>query len=198
LYEDGGVSSAAYHGLVPAVLRWGVPLNVDDLAGMPDDGHRYELIDGTLIVTPAPSAAHQRAVTRLAVMLSEVVGEHLEVLVAPFEWMIDDNTAVQPDVLVFRRAEVDPDRLRVPPLLAVEVISPSTRSIDLGAKLDAYGRGGLGHYWVVDPIEPSLAVFALDGGVLVPVASVAGDDAYDASSPFAVRVVPPALAAVRR
>jgi hypothetical protein len=74
-------------------------------------------------------------------------------------------------------------------MLAVEVLSPSTRSIDLGAKLDAYGRFGLDHYWIVDPLAPPLAIYARAAGALAPTAFVAAD-VYDATAPIAARIVP--------
>lgn len=183
------MSSATYPGDMSIGHPPARPFTVGDLEGMPDDGRRHELIDGTLVVTPAPSYVHPRAVLRLAVLLDDAIGDDLEVLVAPFEWRPNDSNSFQPDVLVFRRADVDPDLLRVPPVLAIGVLLPSTRSIDL-AKLDAYGRSGLDHYWVVDPLAPSLAVYGRDAGGLVRTASVSGDEAHEATVPVALRVVP--------
>lgn len=184
------MSSATYPGGMSIGHPPARPFTIGDLEGMPDDGRRYELIDGTLVVTPAPSYVHQRAVLRLGVLLDAAISDDLEVLVAPFEWRPNNTSSFQPDVLVFRRADVDPDLLRVPPVLAIEVLSPSTHGVDLGAKLDAYGRSGLDHYWVVDPLAPSLVVYGREAGGLVPTASVSGDQAHEATDPVAVRVVP--------
>jgi Uma2 family endonuclease len=72
------------------VLPQSRPLTADDLAVVPDDGHRYELVDGSLIVTPAPSTRHQRAVVRLLRVLLDAVPEHLELLPAPIALVPDD------------------------------------------------------------------------------------------------------------
>jgi Uma2 family endonuclease len=178
---------------VTSALPQSRPLTHDDLAVMPDDGHRYELVDGTLIVTPAPRPIHQRAVTRLWRLLDDAAADDLEVFVAPFEVALGPSTVMQPDVLVARRADLTERNLPAPPVLVVEVLSPSTRYIDLGTKRLAFEAAGVPSYWLVDPDEPSLTAFELDGGSYREVARVVGDESWEAALPFAVRVVPARL-----
>ena len=134
-----------------------------DLDGMPDDGHRYELIDGILLVSPSPSHRHQRAAARLfTVLQAAITDDHsLEVLFAPFDVVLGDDTIVQPDLLIARAADFTAHDLPVPPLLAVEVLSPSSRRIDRLLKHGRYAAAGVQHYWVVDPDGPSLTAWAL-------------------------------------
>ena len=87
-------------------LQRGRPFTRADLDSMPDDGHRYELIDGCLIVSPAPSRRHQRVVVNLTVLLHPRCPEDLEVLVAPFDVALSDDSVVQPDLLVARRSDL--------------------------------------------------------------------------------------------
>src|SRR5438876_11818123 len=108
-------------------LEWGRPLTYDDLQAMPDDGRRHELVDGVLIVTPSPVTKHQRAVARLIVLLSAASDEDHEVLPAPFDYVVNFTTVLEPDVLVARRRDLGERRLEKTPLLVVEVQSPSTR-----------------------------------------------------------------------
>jgi Uma2 family endonuclease len=178
---------------VTSALPRSRPLTYDDLEQMPDDGHRYELIDGSLVVTPAPSAMHQRAVKRLLLLLDHAAPPDLEVFVAPFDVVLSVSTVMQPDVLVARRADLTEKNLPAAPALAVEVLSPSTRRIDLGTKRLAFESAGVPSYWVVDPAEPSLTVFELDGGTYREVARVTGHEAYTARRPFAAVVVPAEL-----
>ena len=105
------------------------PLTRDDLEGMPDDGHRYELVEGTLVVSPAPGMPHQDAAFLLAKLLADQCPPHLKVLMAPFDVVLADDTVVEPDVLVASRAALTPKNLPGPPVLAVEVLSPSSRAI---------------------------------------------------------------------
>jgi Uma2 family endonuclease len=174
-------------------LPWGAVLTEDDLASMPDDGHRYELLDGTLLVTPAPNEGHQTCVTSLAVLLRAARQPGQKVLVAPFDVRLSRVTVLEPDLLVADKANMTPARLEGPPLLAVEVLSPSARSIDVGAKRLAYEAAGVPAYWLVDPEIPSLTVLELDAGRYVERATISGDDAFHAAFPFAVTVVPARL-----
>jgi Uma2 family endonuclease len=82
----------------------------------------------------------------------------------------------------------------VAPLLAAEVLSPGTRSIDLGAKRLAYAAGGVPHYWVIDPYRPSLVAWRLgETGDYREVAVIEGDESFAATEPVPVTVVPAEL-----
>lgn len=174
-------------------LPYSRPLTADDLAGMPDDGHRYELIDGTLLVSPAPGFAHQTICVRLVVLLDAAAPGHLRVLTAPFDVRLADDTGVQPDVLVAPRDDFTEKDLRVAPLLVVEVLSPSTALIDLNLKKARYEQAGVASYWVVDPEGPRLRAFELRAGAYVEVAELTGSEEWVASAPFEVRIVPAEL-----
>jgi Uma2 family endonuclease len=174
-------------------LPWGRPLRRADLAAMPDDGHRYELIDGVLVVTPAPAHRHQRAVLRLALSLDAACPADCEVIVAPFDVVLADDTLLQPDILVGRLADITPRDLPVAPLLAVEVLAPSTRRVDLMLKRSRFEAAGVGSFWVIDPDEPALRAWDLVNGRYVEVADVSGDDSVELRQPFPVVIQPAAL-----
>ena len=162
---------------------------------MPDDGHRRELVDGMLLVTPAPVPLHQRCVLRLAAALLAAAPKDLEVLTAPLDWMVSNSTVFQPDVLVARRNDIGATRLERTPLLVVEVLSPSTRLTDLGTKRLAYEAAGVPSYWLVDPHQPSLTVLHLGASHYIEEATVVAHDPYQATRPFDATVVPALLVA---
>lgn len=169
----------------------GRPFTVDDLEEISDGSHRYELIDGMLLVTPAPSLRHQRLAFLLAIALEEACPPGFLVVPAPFAVRPSMSTELQPDVLVAREEDLTDKWLPVAPVLAVEVLSPSTALNDLNNKKAAYERLGVPSYWVVDPQEPRLTVFELgEDARYAQVAEVKGADAFDAERPFPVRVVP--------
>ena len=178
----------------PVQLAHGRPFTVDDLEAMPDDGNRYELIDGTLLVSPAPGRRHQTVVGKLFVVLDAACPSDLQTLIAPFAVRPSLTTELQPDVLVGRDEDFTEKLLPVAPLLAVEVISPSSVLSDLNYKKAAYQRFGVQNYWVIDPVEPNLTAFELDDmGIYCKVAQVSGAEAYEAQQPFPVRIVPAEL-----
>jgi Uma2 family endonuclease len=167
------------------------PLTYDDVQQFPDDGYRYELVDGELLVTPAPNKAHQRAVTQLVVLLSAAAPAQMETFVGPVDWYVRPTTYFEPDLVVVRRdGAADEQKFLEPPVLAVEVLSPSTQHRDVGLKLRAYEDAGLAWYWVVDPVEPRLTVHRLVDGRFAREASVAGDETYEADAPFPLAVTP--------
>src|SRR6266498_1255191 len=178
----------------PVQLAHARPFTVDDLEGMPDDGNRYELIDGTLIVSPAPGRRHQTVVGELFVALRAACPHDMQALVAPFGVRPSLITELQPDVLVGRDEDFTEKILPAAPLLAVEVFSPSSRLNDLNTKKAAYQRFGVQSYWVIDPEEPKLIAWELDDmGVYCKVAEVEGNDAFEVTLPFPVRIVPAEL-----
>lgn len=175
----------------PNWLPSGRPFTAADLATLPDDGNRYELIDGLLLVTPSPAMRHQRGAFAMAVLLREACPDDLEVFIAPFDVVLADDTVLVPDVIVARRSDLTEANLPVAPVLAVEILSPSTRSVDLHVKRDRLRRSGCASYWVVDPLDPRLTAWDLDEqGEYVEVADVAADEQWTAALPFAVSITP--------
>jgi Uma2 family endonuclease len=143
----------------------------EDLLTMPDDGRRYELLEGDLLVSPSPKPRHQRIVSNLDRMLGHLEESGLgQGYVAPVDVVLDRHTAFVPDVFFIRtdRLGIVTDRnVSGAPDLVVEVLSDSTRDVDLGRKLRAYGKHGVGEYWVVDPDANTLQVFRRDAEGLV-------------------------------
>ncbi|MGW6201587.1 Uma2 family endonuclease [Kribbella sp. NPDC055110] len=166
------------------------PFTRDDLDRMPNDGHRYELIDGALLVTPAPVPRHQFVVAGVYRTLFAACPPDLAVLFAPLDVVLAEDTVVEPDVLVAPRDAFSERDLPGPPLLAVEVLSPSTRRVDVMLKFSRYEAAGCSAYWVVEPDTPSLIAWELQDGAYVQVAKVTGDAAARLSRPFDVTVVP--------
>ncbi|WP_256837821.1 Uma2 family endonuclease [Ornithinimicrobium faecis] len=175
-----------------ATMPMSRPLTLEDfeaIRGAADDGHRYELIDGSLIVTPSPSRTHQRVVTRLAMLLGQTNPEpaRFEVLVAPLDVRLSELTTVQPDAVVLLD---DDDPV---PLLALEVLSPSTRHFDVGLKRSRYASAGIAHFWVVDPDAPSLTAWELREGRYVVAAEAVGDQTVTVPTPWPVTITPASL-----
>lgn len=133
----------------------GVRFKADDIWDTPDDGNRYEVIDGELFVTPSPALLHQRAAFALGVLLSGYVKTHAvgDVLLAPADVLSAKHVMVQPDVFVVPLIEgrkpvswEETGRL----LLAVEILSPSTARADRHVKRRLYQRERVPEYWIVD------------------------------------------------
>jgi Uma2 family endonuclease len=173
----------------------GRPFTVADLEAMPDDGNRYELIDGMLIVTPAPGWSHQEMALSLAVEMRGACPRELRVLVAPFAVQTAFDSEVQPDVIVARYTDLTARNLPAAPVLAVEVLSHSTALHDRNTKKAHYQRIGVASYWLLDPAEPgALTAFELDGaGAYREVGHVVGDGEFRAERPFPVTIVPARL-----
>jgi Uma2 family endonuclease len=180
-----------------AALVEGRPYTRADLEQTPDDGRRYELIDGVLVVSAAPGWKHQRATSRLLRRLMSVAPAAFEVIVGPFGVALADDTELQPDIIV-GRVEAFTEREIVAPALVVEVLSPSTRLIDTHVKRARFELAGIPSYWVVDPVarpaEASLVAWEFaDDGEDRQSAKAVGDELFTASRPFPVTVVPAEL-----
>lgn len=168
----------------------GADFTADDLDSLPDDGNRYELIDGELFVSPSPSVPHQRASVELLHLLRLALPPGLRVLVAPMDVRLGPRRQVQPDLLVVRNTEDDAVRIEQVPLLAVEILSTGSGTRDQITKRRAHEQADIVSYWIVDPKQPALAVLELDGAAYREVARVEGEQAWTATVPCPVTVVP--------
>jgi Uma2 family endonuclease len=137
---------------MPVTLR---RFTVDELASFPDDGNRYELLDGVLFVTPAPQPAHEELVSRLWRLLTTHVQPWPEVRIAArSEVVLPPSNKLEPDLQVYRAASLPRrwsdvrDRW-----LAVEVASESTRTYDREYKRDGYIDLGVQEVWLVNRFE---------------------------------------------
>lgn len=139
------------------------PLTVEDLFRLPDDGWRYELVDGSLIVSPPPVTSHQRTVVRLTGLIGGLVPQGFEP-VHEVALEIDVSNTLVPD-LVVARSDAFGGRSFTPAdiLLAVEVLSPSNARNDLVLKREVYASVGIPNYWILDGrSEPRITVLSLD------------------------------------
>jgi Uma2 family endonuclease len=174
------------------------PLAVEDLDLLPDDGNKYELDDGVLVVSPAPAINHQIVLARVYQALVRQCPPEFLVLLGPgvemseFQYRIPDIAVVRLDSVGFEDKTVTR-----PPFLAIEIASPSTAIYDRNRKKDVYAGFGIASYWIVTPSldKPTVTALELRRGRYSEVANVTGDGVFRATRPFPVEVVPAALVA---
>ena len=174
-------------------LPHGRDFTVHDLASIPYDGNRYELVDGILVVSPPPGYLHQATLMSLMSLMHDPCPPGMELVVGPVAVRPDETTELWPDMIVARTEDVTEDNLPTAPLLAIEIITPSSELYDRHIKRAAYRKMGTAHYWVVDPVTPSVTVFELAHDNYEQVAEVTGGEAFEATQPFPVRIVPAEL-----
>jgi Uma2 family endonuclease len=140
-----------------------------DYARLPDDGNHYEVLDGELLVTPSPSPDHQVVSFRLAGVLDAYVTRHrLGVVIPDVDLLFQEGHFLRPDILVVpesSRAGIKKRGIETTPSLVVEVLSPTSRGIDLVKKPARYGDFGVPEYWVLDPEDRFVWVWRYAEGV---------------------------------
>ena len=151
-----------------------VKFTYQDYQHTPDD-QRYELLDGELIMVPAPNLGHQRIGTQLGWRLAQFVTEkgRGEVFFAPCDVVLSNTDVVQPDLLFVshERAHLllGGDNVLGAPDLVVEILSPSTAGRDRTLKRALYAKHGVREYWLVDPDARTVTVLRLDGSAFAVV-----------------------------
>ena len=161
-------------------------LTAQDYLSLPEDGHRYQLIEGELYMSPSPTFWHQEFLGRLYVALRMfALHQNLgTVCMAPLDVHLDDENVFQPDVIYIakNRENIIRDKgIFGAPDLCVEVLSPSSQKHDTLTKRAIYARNGVREYWIVDPDSKTVTVYQL---------------AIDATKPFAELTEADTLASV--
>ncbi len=159
-------------------------LTIDDLTALPDDdGNTYELIEGELIVSSAPSLMHQRVIKNLIRELANFLAQTPIGEVFPTPGVIfDRHNSVIPDIVFLTNEQLEQvgseAHVKLAPALAVEVVSPGRENArrDRVKKLRVYGKFGVGEYWVADPEARTVEIYRPAGGALALAATLAGDD----------------------
>ena len=163
-------------------------LTIADLEAMPDDGRRYELLGGSIVVNASRAPRHQRASFRLARLLADRLPAGHELFLAPTDLDLPNEQRVVPDLVVAPASSVGAERLSLPVLLVVELLAPSTAHWDAIAKRQAYAEAGIEHYWLLDTRSGSERFTALRLTSRSTAYDVVADsvDGIDVAEPIAV------------
>ena len=158
-----------------------INFTVDDYMTTPDD-KRYQLLDGELILAPAPKDKHQAIVVALLVALHQFVNQNGLgwVRVSPYDVVLSRTDVIQPDILFVSNARssvITEANIQGAPDLVVEILSPGTARYDRGYKRTLYSRHGVLEYWLVDPEAETVEVLSQGDSGLTPGATYRGDDA---------------------
>jgi len=146
-------------------------MTYDQYRLMPEDGKRYELVNGELLMTPSPTPKHQRILNEINLALSAHVKRNRlgEVFIAPVDVVFDEHTVLEPDLLFIRSARapiVGEKAIHGAPDLVVEILSPSSFYHDLRVKMSLYGKFGVEEYWIVDPEKETIEQYRIAGAKL--------------------------------
>ncbi|MCM3905828.1 MAG: Uma2 family endonuclease [Pyrinomonadaceae bacterium] len=164
-------------------------MTITDLEAMPDDGNRYEVIEGELFVSCAPDLTHQQISGNIHYLIRSYLEENaIGFVIATPGLFLTELSGVIPDIVFFRHERsqdiISGERLTAAPDLVVEILSPGAENIrrDRIAKRQLYARHGVAEYWMVDPEKRALEVYRLQEGALALVATLKNED--EISSPF--------------
>ncbi len=140
------------------------PFTADDYFAIPEEGSKYQLIHGDLLVSPSPSTFHQLIITRLFIRLGcYVESRNIGTLfVAPFDVELSDFDVYQPDICFFSNARkhcIRKQGAKGAPDLIVEVLSPATAERDKGMKRRIYAKSGVDEMWIIDPEVSNLTLY---------------------------------------
>ncbi|SFB07898.1 Endonuclease, Uma2 family (restriction endonuclease fold) [Cohnella sp. OV330] len=150
----------------------------DIYAELPEDGQRYEVLDGSLELMSGPSLVHQMLGAKLHLITQSCSSEYF-ILLAPLDVILSPRNVAQPDVIFIHRGRTDIMTMRGiegAPDLVVEVLSPGSRHRDKVRKLDIYGKHGVQEYWILDPVARTLERYEQEGNRLTLTELFEGED----------------------
>src|ERR1700730_16776478 len=158
-------------------------MTVDDLDCMPEDGNRYEVIEGELFVSRAPGLTHQQISANIVIDLGTYLSQNRLGRVIPTPGLIlSELSGVIPDIVFFsyeREKEiVSGERLIAAPDLVIEILSPGRANVarDRVAKRQLYGQYNVSEYWIVDSENRTVEIYRLTGGGLELISTLRDED----------------------
>ena len=158
-------------------------MTVDDLEAMPEDGNRYEVIEGELFVSCAPGLTHQLVITRIIHEFSSYLDKNpIGIIVSTPGLILDQYSGVIPDLVFFTHQRgteiIAKERLNAAPELVIEILSPGSSNIarDRVAKLQLYSKHKVGEYWIVDTENQCLEVYRPSAETLELTSVLRGND----------------------
>lgn len=139
-----------------------------ELDALPEDGNRYELVYGELLVTPGPGPSHEDIAGELnAILVPYVAAERLGRVYLPRGVVQHAGSQVEPDLQVRQPLDVSATWDKQPvPILVIEILSPSNRAADRALKRRFYHEVGVAEYWIVDPVRRTVTSVRRDRGDL--------------------------------
>ena len=168
------------------------PFDIEDLIAAPDDGYRYEVLDGALIVNAAPTWRHQEIVARLLRILQDAAPPEVKALPSPV-WRIGPGQIPEPDLIVVNAEALGDIAVEGTPMLVVEVLSPSNRGSDLVRKRALYAEAGCPSYWIIDPDGPTVTILELEETEYQEAARLSKGERVTVDRPFRVDFAPTEL-----
>jgi Uma2 family endonuclease len=164
-------------------------MTVDDLEAMPEDGNRYEVIEGELFVSCAPGLTHQIISGNIQFMLRTYLDQNpIGTVIATPGLILERYSGVIPDLVFFSNQRgatiIDGERLIATPELVIEILSPGAQNIarDRVAKLQLYGKFGAQEYWIVDAKNLAVEIYVLKDATLSLEAKLEGEAVITSNS----------------
>lgn len=144
-----------------------IVLTYEDYVLLPNDRNRYEILEGELSVTPAPSTKHQTASGNLFILLAQYIKERDlgKLFYAPIDLILESTSVLQPDLLFVSKARqriITEKAIEGAPDLVIEILSPATGRTDRITKAQIYARHTVPAYWIVDPEQEVIEIYLLE------------------------------------
>jgi Uma2 family endonuclease len=162
------------------------PLTVEHYQLLPENGPRYQLIDGDLYMAPAPNRYHQDISRNLEYILLDYLEEHPvgKLYHAPFDVYLDEHNVFQPDILVVLN-----DQLSIltdagaegAPAFVVEILSPKTAKLDRVNKRRVYAASGVRELWIIAPEPRTIEIYLLAQDAANPAATYTESDIFESA-----------------
>jgi Uma2 family endonuclease len=156
-----------------------IVLTYEDYVFLPNDGRRYEILEGELSATPPPSTKHQTVSGNLLVLLSQHIRERNlgKLFHAPIDLILESSSVLQPDLLFVSSAHehiITERAIEGVPDLVLEILSPTTTRTDRVTKAQIYARYHVPSYWIVDPEKQNIEIYLLEGAAYRLAATLEG------------------------